>query len=103
MPDIKIHYYLHEGKQHGLEDLMDKIESEAEDIDLLVVPDAGSNDEEYHRTLRDVGIPILILDHHEANQYSKDAIVINNQLSKNYLNKQLTGAGVVYQFCRYLD
>ena len=36
MPDIKIHYYLHEGKQHGLEDLMDKIESEAEDIDLLV-------------------------------------------------------------------
>lgn len=103
MPDVKIHYYLHEGKQHGLEDLMDKIEGEAEDIDLLVVPDAGSNDEEYHRTLRDVGIPILVLDHHEANQYSKDAIVINNQLSKNYLNKQLTGAGVVYQFCRYLD
>ena len=33
---------------------------------------------------------------------SKDAIVLNNQLS-NYPNKQLSGAGVVWQFCRYMD
>ena len=31
-----------------------------------------------------------------------DAICINNQLS-DYPNKDLSGAGVVWQFCRYLD
>jgi single-stranded-DNA-specific exonuclease len=34
---------------------------------------------------------------------SDNAIVVNNQLSPKYKNKELTGAGVVYQFCRYLD
>ena len=31
------------------------------------------------------------------------AFVVNNQISPNYKNKELTGAGVTYQFCRYLD
>ena len=35
--------------------------------------------------------------------YSKDAVVINNQLSENYPNKSLCGGAVVWQFCNYLD
>ena len=31
-----------------------------------------------------------------------DAICLNNQLS-NYPNKDFSGAGIVWQFCRYLD
>ena len=37
--DEKVHWYLHEGKQHGLEDCMDWIEDC--NPDLVIVPDAG--------------------------------------------------------------
>ena len=30
-------------------------------------------------------------------------IVVNNQLSPNYANKSLCGAGIVYKFCEVLD
>lgn len=102
-PTQRLYYYVHSGKQHGLEDLIDEIELNQDNLDLLILPDSSSNDEVYHYRLKDIGIPVLVLDHHEANQYSNSAIVINNQLSKNYKNKKLTGAGVTYQFCRYYD
>jgi len=93
-------YYLHEDKTHGLSDCIDYIESN--DFKLIIIPDAASNDYEYHHKLMEEGRKIIILDHHEAPYVSPDAIVINNQLS-DYPNKQLSGAGVVWQFCRYLD
>lgn len=34
---------------------------------------------------------------------SDNAIIINNQTSPQYLNKDLTGAGVTWQFCRFVD
>ena len=93
-------YYLHEDKTHGLSDCMDYIENN--DFKLIIIPDAASNDYEYHKKLKEEGRDIIILDHHEAPYISENAIVINNQLS-NYPNKQLSGAGVVWQFCRYFD
>lgn len=101
-PEKDFVYFVHSGKQHGLEDMIDSL-AERDDISLVVVPDAGSSDYEYHKTLKDIGIPVLVLDHHEAIEVSENAIIINNQLSSRYPNKQLTGAGVVYQFCRYID
>ena len=102
-PKSKLSYKIHSGKQHGLEDMIDEIESSGEKIDLLIIPDAGSNDYEYHKRLSDMGIPIIVLDHHEAEKYSENAIVVNNQLSQNYPNKGLSGAGVVYKFLEVLD
>ena len=90
-------WFIHEGKQHGLSDF-----ELTEDIVLLIIPDASSNDYEYHKQLKEKGIDIIILDHHEAERESENAIVINNQLS-NYPNKNLSGVGVTWQFCRYLD
>jgi len=98
--DNHLKYYLHEDKTHGLSDCMDYIEMN--NFELIIIPDASSNDYEYHKQLREDGRDIIILDHHEAPHVSEDAIVINNQLS-DYPNKQLSGAGVVWQFCRYLD
>ena len=37
-----------------------------------------------------------------ADHISENAITINNQLSE-YPNKELSGVGVVWQFCRYID
>lgn len=61
-----------------------------------------SNDFIQHEELSQKGIDVLVLDHHEAEKYSEYACVINNQMC-NYPNKSLSGAGVVYKFCTYLD
>lgn len=88
---------MHEGKQHGLGDV--QVE---DDFGLVICPDSSSGDYTEHLELANRGIPVLIFDHHEAYISSPNAIVINNQLS-DYPNKTLTGAGVTWQFCRYLD
>ena len=61
-----------------------------------------SNDYEQHEELHNRGIDVLVLDHHEAEKYSEYACVINNQMC-DYPTKALSGAGVVYKFCCYMD
>lgn len=94
-------WFVHADKQHGLEDAMDYINQK--DFKLIICPDASSNDYEYHKQLKEKGIEVIVLDHHLADEISPDAIVINNQLAEEYENKELSGVGVVYQFCRYMD
>ena len=97
-PNINLQYAIHTAKQHGIsEDI--KIPN---DTKLLIVTDGGSNDYEQHKILKDKGIDIIILDHHDADKISENAIVINNQLC-DYPNKQLCGAGIVYKFLKALD
>lgn len=93
----KISYRIHDGKQHGL--LTDTI---PEDVKLVIAPDSSSNDYEEHEELHNRGIDVLVLDHHEAEKYSEFACVINNQMC-DYPTKALSGAGVVYKFCCYMD
>lgn len=92
----------HKGKQHGLKDLVDVILEDFDGLSSVFVPDAGSNDREEHERLRQNGINVCVLDHHEIDRDSDYAIVVNVQLS-NYPNKSLTGAGVAWQFCRAFD
>lgn len=100
----QVDYWLHNGKQHGLSDHIDKLMGADNQYDLIILPDSSSNDAKYHDMLDEINIPCLILDHHLTDEkLSYNAIVINNQLSPKYENKELTGAGVVYQFCRYID
>lgn len=103
-PDQKITYCLHEHKQHGLEDHINAILNSDIHYDLVILPDSSTNDYEYHEQLSKIGTKCLVLDHHEAEYplaISEDTVIINNQLSPNYPNKDLTGAGVAWQFCRY--
>ena len=100
--DINIEYHIPDGKEHGLDTIMPLLEHEQK-YDLIILPDSSSNDYECHKKLNEMGYEILILDHHEAEKYSENAIVINNQLSKNYPHKSLSGVGVVYKFLQLLD
>jgi len=75
--NISIDYHVPEGKEHGLQTLMDLFEGERK-YDLIVLPDSSSNDYEEHKHLKDLGYDILVLDHHEADRYSENAVVINN-------------------------
>lgn len=99
-PNKQIDYYLHSAKQHGLEDMWERLQEK--DYCAILVPDAGSNDSQY---VLHLNCPILVLDHHilEDDNIAKNMIVINNQTSPKYLNKNLSGAGVTWQFCRGLD
>ena len=94
-----LNWIMHSGKQHGLSDCMDKISNY---YSLIICPDSSSNDYEYHYELFKKGIGVLVLDHHLADHISEYAIIINNQLS-DYPNKELSGVGVVWQFCKYID
>lgn len=93
----KITYRIHEGKQHGI--ILDTI---PKDVKLVIIPDAGSNSYEQHKALKDNGIDVLVIDHHEADKVSDDACIINNQTC-DYPTKSLSGVGMVYKFCSYID
>lgn len=95
----KLDWFLHSGKQHGLSDL--HLEDNHK-YGVIVVPDAASNDYDLHLEFAYDDISIVVLDHHEAEFESPNAIIINNQLC-DYPNKHLSGAGVTWQFCRYFD
>lgn len=95
---INIEWTIHEGKQHGV--ILDKV---PEGVSLVIIPDAGSNQYKEHKVLSDKGIDVIVLDHHECEKESEHAIVVNNQLSPEYTNKQLSGVGVVYKFLQALD
>lgn len=98
--DYPVEYILHErAKAHGLSD--DVIIPN--DIKLLIIPDAGTNDCEECKELSERGVDILILDHHEKEEDNPYALIVNNQMSDNYENKSLCGAGVVYRFLQSLD
>ena len=92
-----IYYRIHTGKQHGI--ILDTI---PDDVKLVICPDSSSNDYDEHKALADRGVDVLVIDHHEADAISENACIINNQLC-DYPTKSLSGVGVVYKFCSYLD
>ena len=101
-PKVTISYHIPGGKEHGLRTVMNEL-TDKKICDLIVLPDSSSNDYEEHKILKDMGYDILVLDHHDADKYSENAVVINNQLSKDYPNKQASGVGVVYKFLQFCD
>ncbi|CAF1774647.1 DHH family phosphoesterase [Bacillus subtilis] len=102
-PDSHVSYFLHDRKAHGLTDeISQKIADSS--IDLIIIPDAASNDVDELQRLYYMGIDIIVLDHHEVDKMPTHGILINNQLDENKsTNKNLVGAGMAYKFCQALD
>ncbi|HQD92640.1 MAG TPA: DHH family phosphoesterase [Bacilli bacterium] len=95
----EIIYIIHDkNKTHGIK--MDELEPYVDKIKLLIVPDAGTNDFEEHKQLKEKNIDVIILDHHITEGCSKDAIVVNNKMSNVSVN--LTGVAMVYKFIEAL-
>jgi len=97
-PFINLDYLIHTKKSHGLTSNI-RI---PEDTKLLLLIDAGSNDVKEAKALKEKGIDIIVLDHHICESENPYAIIVNCQLG-DYLNRFLSGAGVVYQFLRAID
>lgn len=101
-PDCNVHEIIHKReKAHGLSAKDFKI---PDGIKLLIVPDSSSNDIDECQELIDKGISVLILDHHhKSDERINPAILVNNQTSNNYPNKDACGAHITYDFCKALD
>ncbi|MFP3355118.1 hypothetical protein R0K04_27620, partial [Pseudoalteromonas sp. SIMBA_153] len=72
----KITYRLQEGKQHGINP-----DDVPLNTDLVIIPDAGSNQYDEHKVLKDSDIETVVIDHHDCDIESEDALIVNNQLS----------------------
>lgn len=101
--DYPVSYIIHLlAKAHGLtEDIVIPDETK-----FLIIPDAGTNDTLRCKELKEKGIDILILDHHQRDESIDEniyACIVNNQLSEKYWNKDFCGAGVVYKLLQALD
>jgi single-stranded-DNA-specific exonuclease len=99
---FNVEYILHDHKSHGLDENIMKTIKDGK-YDLLLIPDAGTNDYKQHKELKELNMDIICLDHHQSKKYSENAIIVNNQLSNKINNKAMTGVGVVYKFCKYID
>ena len=92
-------YFFHVGKGHGLvqnkeEDIVQQVIDSG--VNLLIIPDAGSNDKAQCQWLKSNGIDVIICDHHEITTPNPYAIIINHHLGKG-LNTALSGTGVTHK------
>lgn len=101
-PECNIHVIIHEKpKAHGLSSKDFQI---PDNIKLLIVPDSSTNDIDECKELFDRGISVIILDHHVcSDNRPNSAIVVNNQVSDRYSNKEACGAHITYNFCKAID
>src|SRR5699024_7646160 len=97
-----ISYLTHTTKAHGLTDeVMENIQQI--DTDLLIIPDAASNDIDNLLTLDTANYSVIVIDHHNIEDETyidmiENVTIVNNQRSDNgEVNKHLTGAGMVYK------
>lgn len=98
---VKAKTIINNGKQHGLsnQDL-----SVLDDIQLVIIVDSLDRDITQYKFLSEQGKQIIVLDHHAIKAdipYDDYAILVSSQ--RKYDNPQLSGAGVVWKFCKYLD
>ena len=93
-PDANIEWRLHDNKEHGI--ILDTIPI---DTDYVIIPDAGSNQFDEQEEMVKRGYKVIILDHHNLEDYPlfPDVYIVNNQSSPKFKNKSLSGAGVVYK------
>lgn len=96
-----IDYILHDDKKHGLtESIMEKIKENKPEF--LIIPDSASNDISNLEKLSLEGISVVVIDHHDIDKEIDNDIpvyVLNNQAMIN-VNKELTGVGMVYLYCK---
>lgn len=72
-------------------------------IDLIITVDCGISDFDKIETLKQMGIDVVVTDHHEPPEQLPDCICINPKLAgQDYPFNGLCGAGVAYKLCTML-
>lgn len=90
---------INEGKKHGVENF----DADACTADLVIIVDS-INKAEHYKKFVDSGKQVIVLDHHlppsSIEEYDNIALVSS---ANDYPNPELSGAGVVWKFCKYCD
>ena len=95
---------INSGKQHGIQPDFDY--NRLNGVGLLIIVDAIQNDTAAYKTILNKGIKLVVLDHHVVSQevldIAEDICLVSSSID-NYPNPELSGAGVTWKFCKYLD
>lgn len=95
-----VDWIINQGKKHGLQ--KENIANYC-DTDILIIVDSLNSDMNLYKELISKDIQIVVLDHHMINNtIDTDAITLVSSANQ-YPNKQLSGSGVTWKFCMYLD
>ena len=99
--DIKI--IIHSGKQRGLddEDIMNRIRKDYPV--LVIVPDAGSNNYIQAEELCEMGIGLIVLDHHNIDTPIKSGTLISNQRKDCNVSRNGSGTLVTHKLLQAMD
>jgi single-stranded-DNA-specific exonuclease len=100
--DNEVKLSIHRKKVHGI--FINELEEDGllGWCDLLIVPDAGTNDAKQAKELvKKYGMDILCLDHHQSTTDNPHVTLVNNHVSNVALD--FTGATMVYKFLQGLD
>lgn len=93
---------INNGKEHGVEkfdlNLLD-------DNTTLIIVDSLNNNPNVYKQILSTGAKLLVIDHHIIEQELLTANLPFCLISSanNYPNPALSGAGVVFKFCQYID
>lgn len=95
-------WYISQGKTHGTSsNLIGELAKEH--YDILIIVDSLDNDIENYQKIKALGTEIVVLDHHDIVStipYDDWITLVSSNRSDN---KELSGSGVVWKFCGYLD
>ena len=96
-----VYTVINDGKQHGL---IDTDLGRFDNADLVIIVDSLDEEVSQYQRLSERGKNIVILDHHTVNPdicYDKYVTLVTSQTI--YQNKYLSGAGVTWKMCKYID
>lgn len=99
--DIQI--LIHTSKQRGLDDenIMNEIRKQKPNV--VIVPDAGTNNKEQAEELDKLGIKLIVIDHHDYKEPIEKGILINNQNPNYTCQRNGSGALVTHKFLQRFD
>jgi single-stranded-DNA-specific exonuclease len=93
---------INDGKKHGADDFDLSL---LDDVGVMIIVDSLNNDPDVYQRILDTGVRLVVFDHHLPEQRLFDAnldfVLVSS--AKDYLNDQLSGAGVCMKFVLYCD
>ena len=99
----RLRVFIQPGKAHGIQvNVLKELIAKGDEFCLVIAPDCSSNEEDVHKEIKDLGIEVVVLDHHDADKYSEHATMVNISLD-DYPNKNLSGVGVCQKFAKAYD
>ncbi len=102
--NAEVDYYIPNRIEEGY-GLNEKGIKEAHDrgIDLIITVDCGMNAIEEIELVKELGMDIIITDHHTPERENPHGFTINPKLYDNYPYTELAGVGVAFKLCQGLE